>query len=167
MNLDAPTRAHAAPRPWLALALSLAACFAAAGVASLFTAPAIPVWYAHLRKPAWSPPNRLFGPVWTLLYASMAVAAWLVWRAAGFRAARLALALFAAQLVLNALWSVVFFGWKRPGLAFAEIMLLWAAIFATTVAFWQFSRPAAWLMIPYLWWVTFAAFLNHSIWKNN
>jgi tryptophan-rich sensory protein len=97
----------------------------------------------------------------------MAVAAWLVWRAHGFRGARLALALFAAQLALNALWSVVFFGWKRPGLAFVEIMLLWSAILATTAAFWQLSRPAGWLMIPYLWWVTFAAFLNHSIWRNN
>lgn len=167
MNFDALTHPPAHAHQWLALALALAACFAAAGVGSLFTAPAIPVWYVSLRKPAWSPPDWLFGPVWTLLYISMAVAAWLVWRGHGFRGARLALALFVAQLVLNALWSVVFFGWKRPGLAFVEIMLLWAAILATTVAFWQLSRPAGWLMIPYLWWVTFAAFLNHSIWRNN
>jgi tryptophan-rich sensory protein len=151
---------------WIGLACAVAACFAAAGIGSLYTTPAIPVWYASLQKPAWNPPNWLFGPVWTLLYLSMAVAVWLVWRERGF-AASLPLALFAVQLILNALWSIIFFGWKRPGLALVEIFFLWAAIFATMLSFWRVSQIAAWLMWPYLMWVTFAGFLNLAIWKLN
>ncbi|HEY9283665.1 MAG TPA: TspO/MBR family protein [Pyrinomonadaceae bacterium] len=152
---------------WLGLALFVAASFAAAAVGSLATAPAIPGWYASLRKPSWTPPNWLFGPVWTLLYLAMGAAAWLVWRERGFAGARLALALFFAQLALNALWSVIFFGLRSPGAALAEIVLLWATIFATMAAFWQVSHAAGWLFVPYLWWVTFAMFLNHAIWRAN
>jgi tryptophan-rich sensory protein len=152
---------------WIGLACAVAACFAAAGIASHYTTPAIPVWYASLRKPAWNPPAWVFGPVWTLLYLMMAVAVWLVWRERGFAGAPLALALFAVQLVLNALWSIVFFGWRRPGLALVEIHLLWAAIFATMLSFWRISPPAAWLIWPYLLWVTFAGFLNLAIWRLN
>ncbi len=152
---------------WLGLALFVGASFAAAAVGSLFTTPAIPGWYESLRKPAWTPPNWLFGPVWTLLYLAMGTAAWLVWRERGFAGARLALIVFFAQLVLNALWSILFFGLRSPGAALAEIVFLWAAIFATMAAFWRVSRPAGWLFVPYLWWVTFAMFLNHAIWRLN
>ena len=152
---------------WLALAAFVGAAFAAAGVGSLATTPAVPGWYASLTKPAWTPPNWLFGPVWGLLYVLMAVAAWLVWRERGFSGARLALSLYAAQLALNALWSVIFFGLRRPGAALVEIGFLWAATLATTALFWRVSRPAGWLFVPYLWWVTYAAFLNHAIWRRN
>jgi len=153
---------------WIGLACAVAVCFAAAGISSLYTTPAIPVWYASLRKPAWTPPAWAFAPVWTLLYLSMAVAVWLVWRERGFDAlARLPLALFAVQLGLNALWSIIFFGWRRPDLALVEIFFLWAAIFATMLAFWRVSHTAGWLMWPYLLWVTLAGFLNLAIWKLN
>jgi translocator protein len=152
---------------WLALGLFVAASFAAAWMGSSFTEPQIPGWYESLRKPAWTPPNWLFGPVWSLLYLSMGVAAWLVWRERGLGGAPLAFALFFAQLALNAIWSILFFGRRSPGAAFAEITVLWAAIFATMVAFWRVSRPAGWLFVPYLWWVTFATFLNYAIWRAN
>ena len=150
----------------LALAATLAACFAAAWVASTFTTPAVRGgWYAGLAKPAWTPPPRVFGPVWSLLYLSMGVAAWLVWRERGLQSAPLAL--FALQLALNALWSAVFFGARRPGLAFAEIVLLWGAVLATAVSFRPASSAAALLLLPYLLWVTFAAALNFSVWRKN
>jgi tryptophan-rich sensory protein len=153
---------------WIALACAVAACFAAAGIGSLYTTPAIPTWYASLQKPAWTPPAWLFGPVWTLLYLSMAIAVWLVWRERGFGGgAGLAITLFAVQLVLNALWSIVFFGWRRPDLALVEIFFLWAAVFATMLSFWRVSHAAAWLIWPYLLWVTFAGFLNLAIWRLN
>jgi len=162
---------QAAPQTGLAQALalgaSLAVCFAAAAVASAFTAPAIGTWYARLAKPAWTPPNRLFGPVWTALYLSMAVAAWLVWRRAGLAGARLPLSIFGVQLALNALWSILFFGLQRPALAFAEIILLWASILATIVSFHRVVPAAALVLIPYLLWVSYAAALNFSIWKLN
>jgi tryptophan-rich sensory protein len=152
---------------WLGLACAIAVCFVAAGIGSLYTRPAIPVWYASLQKPAWNPPNWAFGPVWTLLYLMMAVAVWLVWRERGFAGARLAITLFALQLLLNAFWSIIFFGWRQPAFALVEIFFLWAVIFATMLCFWQISQPAAWLMCPYLLWVTFAGFLNLAIARLN
>jgi benzodiazapine receptor len=154
-------------RQAVGLALFAVACFAVAGVGSLFTRPAIEGWYAALRKPLWTPPNWIFGPVWSALYLSMAIAAWLVWRRAGFAGARLPLTLFALQLVLNLAWTGVFFGLRMPRAAFAEIVLLWLFILATTAAFWPLSRAAAWLMVPYLLWVTYAATLNYGIWRLN
>lgn len=124
-------------------------------------------WYAKLEQPAWAPPAWLFGPVWSLLYLMMGVAAWLVWRERGFSGARGALTLFLAQLVLNALWSWVFFGLRAPGAAFAEIVVLWAAILATLLAFWRVRRLAGALLMPYLAWVTFAAALNFALWQMN
>ena len=160
-----------APQTGLAQALGLGAsllvCFAAAAVASAFTGPAIGTWYVRIAKPAWTPPNWLFGPVWTALYLSMAVAAWLVWRDSGLAGARLPLSIFGAHLVLNALWSVLFFGMQRPALAFAEIVLLWASILATVVSFYRVAPLAGLLLIPYLLWVGYAAALNFSIWKLN
>jgi tryptophan-rich sensory protein len=151
----------------IALAACIGASFAAAAIGSLFTAPAIPGWYAALAKPSWTPPSWLFGPVWSLLYLAMGVAAWLVWRRAGFQAAAVPLSLFAIQLLLNALWSVLFFGLQNPGAALLEIVLLWGAILATTIAFSRHSAPAGWLMLPYLAWVAFAVALNASIWHLN
>ena len=151
----------------LGLLASLLICFAAAGLGGLATAPQIPTWYAQLAKPTWTPPDGVFGPVWTLLYAMMAVAAWLVWRPGGFAAAKLPLVLFGIQLGLNTLWSLLFFGLQRPGWAAIEIVLLWVAILATTSAFWARSRAAGGLMIPYLLWVTFAVVLNFVIWQMN
>ena len=154
-------------RQALGLALSVVICFVVAGVGSLFTRPAIEGWYAALGKPSWTPPNWVFGPVWTVLYLAMATAAWLVWRRAGFAGARLPLTLFALQLVLNLVWTGVFFGLQMPGAAFAEIGLLWLFILVTAIAFWPISRVAAWLMVPYLVWVAYAATLNYGIWRLN
>jgi benzodiazapine receptor len=154
-------------RQAVGLALSVVICFAVAGVGSLFTRPAIEGWYAALGKPSWTPPNWVFGPVWSVLYLAMATAAWLVWRREGFAGARLPLTLFALQLVLNLAWTGVFFGLRMPGAAFAEIVLLWLFILVTTAAFWPLSRAAAWLMVPYLLWVTYAATLNCGIWRLN
>jgi translocator protein len=154
-------------RQTIGLAASIAVCFGAAGIGSMLTTPSIGGWYAALARPAWTPPNWVFGPVWSLLYLAMAVAAWLVWRRAGFSGSGLALTLFAAQLAVNVCWSAIFFGAHRPGLAFAEIILLWFLILATMFAFRPLSRAAVWLMAPNLLWVAFAATLNFSIWRLN
>ena len=144
-------------------------CFAAAGLGSLATASQVAPgsWYETLDKPFFTPPSWLFGPVWSALYLAMAVSGWLVWRERGSAGARTALALFFAQLALNSLWSIVFFGLESPSLGLVEILILWAVIFLTIRAFRQISRPAAILLIPYLAWVTFATFLNAGIWWLN
>lgn len=134
---------------------------------SIFTAGSVGGWYAALSKPAWTPPSAIFGPVWSALYLLMAVAAWLVWRRGGFAAHPAALGLFAAQLALNAGWSLVFFGLRMPGAAFAEILVLWALILATLIAFRRAAPLAGWLLAPYLVWVTFASALNLAIWRLN
>ena len=149
------------------LALWLALCFGAALVGSLVTYPSIPTWYAGLIKPSWTPPAWLFGPVWSILYLMMALAAWLVWRRGGLAAARLPLILFLIQLGLNVAWSFLFFGLRMPGLAFAEIVILWCAILATLIVFWRWRALAGWLFLPYLLWVTFAAGLNLALWRMN
>lgn len=151
----------------IGLAVSIIVCFAAAGLGGIVTTPNIPTWYADLAKPAWTPPDWVFGPVWTLLYLMMAASAWLVWRQAGFASAKLPLALFAIQLVLNSLWSVLFFGLQSPGSAAVEIVLLWVAILATLIAFWRRSKLAGGMLMPYLVWVSFAAVLNFAIWRLN
>ena len=124
-------------------------------------------WYATLRKPSWNPPPWIFGPVWTALYLMMATAAWLVWRRGGWAGQRRALTLYLVQLALNAAWTPLFFGLKMPGLAFAEILLLLAAIVATALAFRRVSKGAAALLVPYMAWVSFAAFLNYTLWSLN
>jgi len=124
-------------------------------------------WYRALDKPPWTPPGWVFGPAWTLLYLSMGVAAWLVWRERLGSRALLPLALFGAQLVLNGLWSWLFFGLRRPDLALADIVALWLAIAATIVAFWGVRPVAGALLLPYLAWVTFATALNADIWRRN
>jgi tryptophan-rich sensory protein len=157
-------REQRSTRPIVGLAFWLVISLAAGWVGSLF--PPGP-WYEGLVKPAWNPPNWIFAPVWTTLYLLMAIAAWLVWRRDGFAGAQPALGLFVLQLLFNALWSYLFFGLQRPGLAFAEILLLWGAIAATAWAFRGHSRAAALLMVPYLAWVSFAALLNFAIWRLN
>ena len=139
-------------------------CFGAAASGAVFMPGE---WYAALKKPSWNPPGWVFGPVWTTLYTMMAVAAWLVWKRGGFTAQRRALVPFLAQLALNAAWTPLFFGLHRPGLAFAEILLLWLAIAWTIVAFWRVHRVAAGLLCPYLAWVSFAAALNGTLWRLN
>ncbi|MBX7246866.1 MAG: tryptophan-rich sensory protein [Candidatus Sumerlaeaceae bacterium] len=151
-------------RPLLALAGWVLLCFAAAAMGALFMPGE---WYDSLRKPSWNPPGWIFGPVWTALYAMLAVAAWLVWRKGGWGRQRRPFLIFLAQLTLNALWTPLFFGLHLPGLAFAEILLLWLAIVTTLAAFWPVSRPAAWLLVPYLAWVSFAATLNFTLWRLN
>jgi translocator protein len=143
---------------WLAL------CFAAAGTAGFVS---IDGWYAALQKPSWNPPAWVFGPAWTVLYLSMAVAAWLVWREGGWKTQGRALGLFLVQWVLNALWTPLFFGLHRPGLAFAEITILWLVLAATLAAFWRIHKVAGALLVPYLAWVSFAAALNFAIWRLN
>jgi translocator protein len=123
-------------------------------------------WFEGLAKPSWNPPNWVFGPVWTTLYVLMGFAAWLIQDRYG-REARGAITLFVVQLLFNAGWSAIFFGLQAPGLAFAEIIVLWALIVATTIVFWRRRPLAGILLVPYLAWVTFAAVLNFAIWRLN
>jgi len=120
-------------------------------------------FYQQLARPAWAPPGWLFAPVWTVLYAFMGVAAWLVWR----RRAYGPIALFVVQLSLNALWTWLFFAWRQGALSFVAILLLWALIAATMAAFWRVRRAAAALLAPYLAWVGFAAALTYAVWQRN
>ena len=146
-----------------------------AGVAgSLFTMPSIPTWYAGIVKPALNPPAWVFGPVWTILYLLMGISLWLVWSSYakasdGRRKALIkrAIWLFMAQLALNAIWSPIFFGAQSIGNALAVIVLLWAAIVLTILIFKKISKTAAWLLVPYILWVSFAVYLNYSIWQLN
>ena len=151
---------------WMLIAF-LAVVFAVGLAGTPFTAKATKTWYAEVSKPSWTPPNWVFAPVWTLLYAMMAVAAWLVWRRGGFAAQALPLALFIAQLALNGAWTPVFFGLRMFGAGLAVIAALWAAILATTIAFFRVAPAAGWLMTPYLAWVSYAATLNAGIWWLN
>jgi benzodiazapine receptor len=148
--------------------ICLALTFSAALLGSLFTRNAIADWYANLNKPSFNPPDWLFGPVWTALYVLMAVSAAIVWHKGLDKAAvRIALALFLVQLILNGLWTPLFFGLKMPLAAFVEILLLWAAIGLTILAFARVSLAAAVLLLPYILWTSFAAVLNFSIWLLN
>jgi tryptophan-rich sensory protein len=124
-------------------------------------------WYAGLQKPVWTPPNWVFGPVWTLLYTMIAVSGWLVWRKAGLSGAGVAMGFFVLQLALNAIWSPLFFGLHWPGAALCGIITLWFAILGTAVLFWPVSRLAGVLLIPYLLWVGFASALNWELWRLN
>ena len=145
---------------WMSLLIWLIASFSAAALGAFFMPGA---WYDSLNKPDWNPPGWVFGPVWSTLYTLMAVAAWLVWKRGGFQDQRKPLTWFIAQLILNAAWSPLFFGLHEPGIAFCEILLLWAAIAGTIRAFYPVSRPAACLLIPYLAWVSFATILNFTL----
>lgn len=150
----------------LALAAWLIVSFIAAGIGAAATIQA-GEFYTQLVRPDWAPPPSVFGPVWTILYVMMGVAAWLVWRIGGFREARAALSLFFVQLVLNALWSWLFFGWQLGAFAFLNILVLWVFIAATIAAFWRINAVAGALLVPYLLWVSFAGALNYSVWQLN
>lgn len=151
----------------LGLAGWLGITFVAAAVGTIASVDA-QTFYQQLTQPSWAPPGWLFGPVWTILYILMAVAAWLVWRERGFTgSARTALGFYLIQLVFNALWSWVFFAWHQGGYAFSIIMVLWVLIFATLRQFWRIKPLAGLLLIPYLAWVSFAAFLNFTVWHLN
>jgi tryptophan-rich sensory protein len=152
--------------PWVALLGWFAACAAAGAIGSIASVNA-GEFYATLDKPRWAPPAAVFGPVWTALYALMAVAAWVVWRERSWARARTALGLFVVQLLVNALWSWLFFAWRRGGLAFVDIVVLLALLVATMITFARIRKLAAWLLAPYLLWVCFAAVLNWTVWQQN
>ena len=154
-------------RDWIALLVFIGICFAVAASGSVFTASSVKTWYPGLLKPAGTPAPWVFGPVWSTLYLLMAAAAWLVWRQRIHEDVRLALALFMAQLILNGLWSFVFFGLRRPGAALVEIVFLLVAIAVTAMQFAKHSRLAFWLMTPYCAWVIYASYLNFGIWRLN
>lgn len=159
--------AEASPAPRrAALVLFVGVALVVGALGGAVTADAVRTWYPGLAKPAFTPPNWVFGPVWTTLYVMMAVAAWRAWRT-GNPARKSATAAWGAQLALNLLWSCLFFGLRSPGAALAEIAVLWVAIVGTTVLFARLDRWAGWLMTPYLAWVSFAAALNWAIWRLN
>lgn len=150
------------------LVLSIIIPLLAGGLGSLATAPAIPVWYRSLTKPSWTPPSWLFGPVWTLLFVLMGIALFLVWRKGwSSPGVTVALAVFGIQLVLNVLWSVLFFGLRQPGWALLDICLLWVFILLTLLQFIRQVTAAGVLLVPYLAWVSFALALNVAIWRLN
>jgi len=166
-NADPSLRITPSPvNPWLALAGWVALCAIAGAIGALASIDA-KEFYATLDQPAWAPPAAVFGPVWTLLYMSMAWAAWLIWRERGFARACGALGLFIAQLALNALWSWLFFAWHRGAFAFVDIVALLALIVATVVSFAKIRKLAAWLLAPYLAWVSFATLLSYFVWQRN
>ena len=137
-------------------------------IGSVFTTPSIAGSYASLVRGPINPPAWIFAPVWTTLFALMGIAAFLVWKKGlERRDVKIALGIFAVQLVLNTLWSIIFFGLHSPGGALIEIVFLWLAILATIIAFAKISKPAAWLLVPYIAWVSFAAYLNFTIWTLN
>ncbi len=160
-------RALGQPQPWLVLGGFLLASAAAATLGGLFSPDGGSAWYARLDKPAWTPPSWMFGVVWTALYVTMALSAWLVWRAGGADRARPWLWLYGVQLGLNALWSPLFFGARQPGLALVDIGLLWVALAVLLPRFFRASRAAGFLWVPYLAWVSYAAALNLSIFLRN
>src|SRR3989338_8122244 len=156
---------------WVKLIISLVVPQLAGVIGSVFTVPNIGSWYATLAKPALNPPSWVFGPVWTALFVLMGIAAFLVWKRHSdilqnvrmLRVWKWGIALFIIQLLLNILWSVLFFGLQSPSAALAEILVLWVAIVATLFAFGKISRAAGWLLVPYLLWVSFAVYLNYMI----
>jgi len=153
---------------WPQLILAIALCQAAGVIGSFYTVQAIPEWYAILQKPFFNPPNWIFGPVWLALYFMMALALYLIWQKGWSQnKIRLATGVFLVHLVLNALWSIIFFGMRNPSLAFAEIILLWISILVSIVMFGHIDRRAAYLLMPYGLWVSFAAILNFSLWQLN
>ena len=148
--------------------LALAIPLAIGSSSAFFTVTGLDSWYQTIQKPSWNPPNWIFGPVWTTLYIMMGVALFLVWKQQDQNAAqRTAILLFAAQLILNFFWSLIFFKWQQPGWAFAELAVMWVLIILTIFQFSKLSNTAAWLLVPYISWVSFAGILNYTIWKLN
>ena len=144
----------------------LVVTYAAAGVGSAAAANA-GAFYDALVRPEWAPPAWVFGPVWTVLYGMMAIAAWLVWKERGLRLGAVPLGIFLVQLAVNALWSWLFFTFGLGAMAFVDIVVLWLLIVATIVTFKPISTLAGWLLVPYLLWVSFATLLTYTIWQMN
>ena len=154
-------------RHWLSLFVLIGATFGASAFGALAASSSLGSWYHSLEKPAWNPPEAIFGPVWSVLYLIMAIAAWLVWRRGSENEVIPAMTTYFAQLVLNVLWPLIFFGLRAPGWAVFDIVLLWLAIIVAITQFRRVSLAAAWLLAPYLAWVTFASVLNITIWRIN
>jgi translocator protein len=152
----------------LKLIISIVVCQLAGGIGAIFTTPSISTWYKTLEKPSFSPPNWVFAPVWTTLFLLMGISAFLIWRE-GIKKSqvRIALGIFITQLLLNILWSLLFFGLKLPMAGFFEIIFLWIAILLTILSFLKISIPAGILLIPYIFWVSLASVLNFALWKLN
>jgi benzodiazapine receptor len=140
-------------------------CEFAGIIGSIFNIKSIPKWYSKIKKPSFNPPSWIFGPVWTILYLLMGISLYLVWNSG--KITTLVIIIFSIQLILNMVWSFLFFGIKKPGYAFAEIILLWISIISMMFVFYQISNIAGLIQIPYLMWVTFASVLNFSLWKLN
>jgi tryptophan-rich sensory protein len=152
----------------LKLIVAVFICEIAGVIGSVFTVASIPAWYATINKPWFTPPNWLFGPVWTTLFLLMGISLYFIWDK-GFsdKKSRLAIYVFAIQLALNVIWSILFFGLQNPFIAFTEIIVLWIAILANIVVFYRISKKAGILLVPYIVWVTIAALLNYSVWILN
>lgn len=166
MDEDQPTRSKASLA--VGLAVSIAICGLAGAIGGIATADSVTGdWFVELAKPAWNPPNWIFGPVWSILYLMMGIAAWWVWKQAGLAKAKFTLAWFGFHLMLNTAWSILFFGMEQPGWAAIEIVVLWLSIAISMRLFFRHSKLAAGLLIPYLMWVSFATCLNFAIWSLN
>ena len=154
-------------KPWIVLIVFFFITLGTGSVAAYLTDRGVRQWYPQLRKPPGTLPPSVFGPVWTTLYVLMGISAWLIWREYGWSGGRSALVLFSGQLALNVAWSGVFFSARLPGVAFAEIVILWLAILFNIVVFYWLLPLAAWLLVPYFLWVTYAVYLNFGIWRLN
>lgn len=152
---------------WVKFVISILMCQLAGIIGSLFTSSSIPTWYATLNKPSFNPPNWIFAPVWISLYVMMGISFYLIWRKSGIPNFGFLMSVFIFQLVLNAFWSIIFFGLKSPGFAFLEIIFLWLAILMCVIYFFKVSKISSFLLIPYLLWVGFASVLNYFLWQLN
>jgi translocator protein len=155
-------------KPIFKLIISIAIPLAVGALSGYFTSESVSGWYSTINKPSFNPPNWIFAPVWTVLYILMGIACYIVWkRSADLHSKRGALIVYGIQLALNFAWSILFFYFQQPGWALAEIILLWIFIFITILQFGKISSVAAWLLVPYIAWVSFAALLNFNIWELN
>ncbi|MBM3416726.1 MAG: tryptophan-rich sensory protein [Bacteroidetes bacterium] len=153
---------------FLKLVISISIPLAIGATSGFFTVTGAESWYQGINKPSWNPPNRIFGPVWTTLYIMMGISFFLIWKADTSRETKkMAMVFFTAQLVLNFFWSFIFFNQQQPGWALVELAALWLMILATIFAFGNISKTAAWLLAPYISWVSFASILNYTIWQMN
>lgn len=149
------------------LIISIVATVGIGSLGGIFTIAEIPNWYAGLNKPSFNPPNWLFGPVWTSLYTMMGIAFYLIWKQPATDTRKKAIQIFIIQFVLNFFWSIIFFSLHSIGAALIEIIVMWIFILLTIIQFSKLSKPAAWLLVPYIAWVSFATILTASIWKLN
>jgi translocator protein len=149
------------------LIICIVLCLLVGGISGGLTASSIPTWYLTINKPSWNPPNWIFGPVWTMLYVFMGIALARLWDSPSSAVKTTAIVLFGAQLVLNFMWSVIFFNWHTMGIAFAEIILLWGVLLTCIFTFAKIDNTSAWLFVPYISWVSFASILNFAVWQLN